>query len=95
MKYSKQSYPNLLLDRNRERQVVFYGRVSTEHDRDAGVPRFVQIPRGACRLLPLPQDDSQTMQESGVIREARADIARTQRLYFQNTAKASGRRQID
>ena len=32
MKYSMQSYPNLLLDRNRERQVVFYGRVSTEHE---------------------------------------------------------------
>ena len=25
-------YPNLLLDRNRERRVVFYGRVSTEHE---------------------------------------------------------------
>ncbi len=32
MKYSMQSYPNLLVDRNRERQVVFYGRVSTEHE---------------------------------------------------------------
>lgn len=32
MKYSMPAYPNLLLDRNRERQVVFYGRVSTEHE---------------------------------------------------------------
>ena len=32
MKYSTPGYPNLLPDRNRERQVVFYGRVSTEHE---------------------------------------------------------------
>lgn len=32
MNYSTPFYPNLLLDKNRERQVVFYGRVSTEHE---------------------------------------------------------------
>ncbi len=32
MNFNTTIYPNLLLDRNRERQVVFYGRVSTEHE---------------------------------------------------------------
>ena len=32
MNHNTTIYPNLLLDRNRERQVVFYGRVSTEHE---------------------------------------------------------------
>lgn len=32
--------PNtLILDRNRERNAVFYGRVSTEHDAQLAVPK--------------------------------------------------------